>query len=161
MCICAVSTPGLKRGTITHFRNIRIVRHKIDIAFPYLKKNQSNFVSQSQQLHEPPGNSAHIECIQPIVLGSNHTNYALTIINPTIFNVIRWLAGSMEPSAASDVPSIILTLYFNFCKITKNKNVNSSDFCKKFCKKLQKKITLGTSDTWLMTCLSQRPSVLY
>ena len=46
----------------------------------FIWENQANFVSQSYKLHEPPDNSAHIECIQPIVLGSNYTNYALTII---------------------------------------------------------------------------------
>ena len=63
--------------------------------------------------------------------------------NPTIFNIIRCLAGSMGQNQASDALSIILFFQFPldlgtyFCKIKKgNKKINWNDFCKEFCKKL-------------------------
>ena len=64
---------------------------------------------------------------------------------------------------ASDVLSIIFffiisqTLYSYFCKITKK--INWNDFCKEICKKLWKKISLGTSDAWLLVHLYKRTSI--
>ena len=70
---------------------------------------------------------------------------------------------------ASDVPSIIFfiicyrlralkTLYFYLCKIIKHKKKNGTIFAKNFARNHEKKIILGTSDAWLMSRSSQRPS---
>ena len=72
----------------------------------------------------------------------------------------------------SDVPSLIFfctsyrdrppwlralkTLYFYFCNFMKKKKWKG--FCKEFCKILWRKIILGTSDAWLTSHLSHRPS---
>ena len=46
--------------------------------------------------------------------------------------------------------------FYNFTKI----KIKSFE-CPKSIRNYEKKILLGTSDAWLMSCLSQRPSVLY
>ena len=78
----------------------------------------------------------------------------------------RWVDGTNDQ--ASDVPRI--TFFYNFLflralktlffmNFEKSKRINWNDFCKELCKKLwKKKIILGTSDTWLLSQLSQRPS---
>ena len=45
-----------------------------------------------------------------------------------------------------------------FVKSKRNKNIDGNNFCKEVYKKLWKKRTLGTSDTWLISRLSKRPS---
>ena len=82
--------------------------------------------------------------------------------NPTIFNILRWLNGSMgqtthRPCVRLMFPVLsffIISYRLNsILKIIKSKKINWTDFCKEFCKKSWKKI-LGTSDAWSMSCLS-------
>ena len=93
--------------------------------------------------------------------------------NPTIYNMIRMVAGLL--GQMTRWPSVWLskyfffiisyslralkTLYFHFCNfIIRYKKINWKDFCKEFCKKSWIKIILGTSDAWSMIRLSHHPS---
>ena len=91
--------------------------------------------------------------------------------NPSIFNMIHWLAGSMgqtryPPSVwcskhyfffiISYTLRALKTLYFCFCKIIKE--INWNNFCKEFCKKSWKNKIIGTSEAWSMSRSSQWPS---
>ena len=76
-------------------------------------------------------------------------------INPSIYNILRWVAWTMGQMAHwrsvwhSKYFSFIIsyrhrtlkTLYFHFCSFIKKKmkKINWKDFCKEFCKKLWKK----------------------
>ena len=76
-------------------------------------------------------------------------------INPTIFNIIRWVDGSMGWMHEGHSK----LFFFIFVKLWKNKKINWNDFSKEFCNKSWKKISLGTSDTWSLVHLYKRTSV--
>ena len=81
--------------------------------------------------------------------------FSATTLNPTIFNIIHWVAGLL--GQMTHWPSIWCSKHYIFF-------YNWNDFCKEFCKKLWKK-----NNTWNIRCMidetivpsTQRPSVSY
>ena len=85
--------------------------------------------------------------------------------NPIIFNIIRWLAGSLgrttHPTRVwcskhyfffmiSYRLRALKTLHFYFCKIKKNKEINWNYFFQRILQEIMKKDVLGTSDAWVV-----------
>ena len=103
-----------------------------------------------------------------VKLSTSYPNIGWQNKNPTIYNIMRWFAGPMGQTTRQ--PSVwrskyfffsyrlraLKTLYFHFCNFIKK--MNWKGFCKEFCKILWKKIIFGTSETWLTSRLSHRPS---
>ena len=86
--------------------------------------------------------------------------------NPTFFNIIYWVAGSILSSIKCLMVQVLFwkienemvgcwlglrhskTLCFYFCKVIEKWKINCKDFCREFCKNLEKnKIKLETSGT--------------
>ena len=92
--------------------------------------------------------------------------------NPTIFDIVRWFAGSMghtthRPSVSCSKFFFFIiyyrlwalkTLYTYFYKVIKK---IERIFAKNFARDYKKKIILGSSEAWLMSRLSQQPSILF
>ena len=92
--------------------------------------------------------------------------------NPTIFNIIRWVAGSV--GRTTHPPSVWCSKYYFFHNFLQNSLQNTFQFIFQFShkftkikiksfqcpksKEIIKKIMLGTSDAWSMSHSSQRPS---
>ena len=100
---------------------------------------------------------------------------ALLFRNPTIFSIIRWVAGSMVPStkrwwsknyrlkikqwvACLDLEHSKLFIFIFFVYIVKKKKKKKNNWTD-FCKELWKRIILRTSDVWLMRLWSHWHSV--
>ena len=95
------------------------------------------------------------------------------IRNPSIYNILRWVAWRMEQTNRRPrVPSIIFFIFFidlgnsklfflYFCNfIKKIRKWIERVFAKNFARNQEKKIILGTSDAWSTIHLSHRPSDL-
>ena len=86
--------------------------------------------------------------------------------NPTIFNIICWVAGSLGwPSAwcskyyffFHNFFAKIISIYFLIVHNLTKFKIKSFQ-CTKSIRNYEKKIMLGTSDTWSMSRSSHRPS---
>ena len=88
--------------------------------------------------------------------------YSFLPINPTIFNIIRWVAGSMERTTHRPIVSIIFFIIsFRHSKlfifiILKLWKIYWNEICKNFARNYEK--INNTSDAWLMSRSSHRPS---
>ena len=120
-----------------------------------------NTISQKLQPYMRLGSYAHSLKIE------FHGIYSL---NPTIFNIIHWVTGSMGQT--NHGPSVWYSKYYFFpiisCKLLCKNCFNFfSLFFYKFTvmkikrfdiRNIKKKLMLGTSDAWTMSCLSHWPN---
>ena len=78
--------------------------------------------------------------------------------NQSIYNIIRWVAGTM--GQMNRRPSVWCSKYyfFQYFLCLGHSKLFVFFYFKEFCKKSWKKIILLTSNTWSTICLAHRPS---
>ena len=87
-------------------------------------------------------------------------DFILNTLNPTIFNIIHW-ADVTNDSLTKPLMFQALFFFLNFLlDLGHSKLYRLKWFLQRILQEIMKiEIILGTSDAWLMSCLSQQPSL--